>query len=204
MSQNPEWKTKIREEVDNVILRHKTSPNQSSAEVLGQLSFEQWEAEFPLINLALRESIRIGLTGIDYRKNIGAHDVPIGKSGEVIPAGAFAVFQIDNVHMNSEIYRDPSKFDPSRYLPSRAEDKKVPHSYLGWGSGRHPCLGKRWATLEASILCAYIVATMEFELSDKHGKPLLGALPQVDRKANGVGKPLQPVYLRYKLRTPAK
>jgi sterol 14-demethylase len=164
------------------------------------LSLEQWESEFPLINLALRESIRLGLTGIDYRQNNGAKDIPIGKSGEVVPAGAFAVFQIDNVHMNPDIYQDPLKFDPSRYLPTRAEDKKVPHSYLGWGSGRHPCLGKRWANLEASILCAYFVATLEFELSDEQGKPLLDAAPQVDRKANGVGKPQQPIYLRYKPR----
>lgn len=34
-------------------------------------------------------------------------------------------------------------FDPTRFLPDRAEDKKVPHAFLGWGSGRHPCLGMK-------------------------------------------------------------
>lgn len=41
--------------------------------------------------------------------------------------------------MNPKIYEDPYKWDPARYDPGRAEDKKIPHGYIGWGSGRHPC-----------------------------------------------------------------
>ena len=49
------------------------------------------------------------------------------------------VYLWDDVSMNPEIYEDPYKWDPGRYEPQRAEDKKVPHGYIGWGSGRHPC-----------------------------------------------------------------
>jgi hypothetical protein len=45
--------------------------------------------------------------------------------------------------MNPAIYKDPERWDPERFLPDRAEDKKVPHAYMGWGLGRHPCLGMR-------------------------------------------------------------
>lgn len=48
-----------------------------------------------------------------------------------------------DIHMNPSVYKDPSKWDPSRYDEDRAEDKKVPLAYLGWGGGRHPCLGMR-------------------------------------------------------------
>lgn len=41
--------------------------------------------------------------------------------------------------MNADIYPNPKVWDPSRYLPGRAEDKKVEHGYLGWGTGLHPC-----------------------------------------------------------------
>ena len=42
--------------------------------------------------------------------------------------------------MNPNIYTDPTKWDPGRFLPGRAEDKKVSaHGFVGWGSGRHPC-----------------------------------------------------------------
>jgi hypothetical protein len=44
------------------------------------------------------------LTGTDYRKNIGDRDIQIGKTGEVIPKGTYAVF-IDNVYLDGDIYQ---------------------------------------------------------------------------------------------------
>lgn len=41
--------------------------------------------------------------------------------------------------MDSNIYKRPLVWDPTRYLPERAEDKKTEHGFLGWGSGLHPC-----------------------------------------------------------------
>ncbi len=49
------------------------------------------------------------------------------------------VYLLDDIHFNPEIYTEPHKWDPSRYLPDRAEDRKKPVSYVGWGTGRHPC-----------------------------------------------------------------
>lgn len=52
-------------------------------------------------------------------------------------------YGLDEVHMDPNIYKDPLKWDPSRYYPERSEDKKIPYSYLGWGGGLHPCVGSR-------------------------------------------------------------
>ena len=49
------------------------------------------------------------------------------------------VYAIDDIHKDDKLYQDPARWDPSRYLPGREEDKKVPHAYVGWGSGLHPC-----------------------------------------------------------------
>lgn len=38
-----------------------------------------------------------------------------------------------DVHYNPEIYTNPTEWDPSRYLPDRAEDKKHPFGFVGWG-----------------------------------------------------------------------
>jgi cytochrome P450 len=136
---HPEWKGKVREEVDGVVAKYRTNPGQSPADVLDTLTLDAWENDFPLIDLCLRESIRLGIPGTSFRKNSTGADLPIGKTGEVIPKGAFAVYLVDDMHVNAEIYTDPLTFDPGRYLPDRAEDKKQPHAFLGWGSGRHPC-----------------------------------------------------------------
>jgi cytochrome P450 len=199
-SQYPEWKIKVQEEVNATVARYRSSTRQSPIDILDALSLEEWETEFPIIDLSLRESIRLGLTGTDYRKNVGDGDVQIGKTGEVIPKGTYAVFLIDNVHLDPEIYQDPLSFDPSRYRDDRAEDKKLPHSFVGWGSGRHPCLGMRFAKLEAIIIAAYFVAMFEYELSDKDGKRLTKPPPPVNRNQNQVQKPAVPIYIRYKER----
>lgn len=57
--------------------------------------------------------------------------------------------------MDPAIYRNPSVWDPSRFLPDRAEDKSAPHAFPGWGSGKHPCRGQR-----VGGYTAYSIATL--------------------------------------------
>lgn len=135
----PDWMLQVRTEVDDAVAKHRTSPSQKPLGVLSNISIEDWEREFPLINLCLHESIRIVTVGAALRKNISDKDVRIGRTGEVIPKGAFAAFHIDNIHMDPDVWTDPNKFDPGRFLPGREEDKKEPLTYAGWGMGRHPC-----------------------------------------------------------------
>lgn len=106
---------------------------------LAQLPIEAWGQEFPIIDTCLRESIRLQLLGTAFRKNISDNYIPTGKDGESIPPGAFVTYATADIHLDPEVYKDPMKWDPARLMPDRAEDKKKPHAYLGWGTGRHPC-----------------------------------------------------------------
>jgi len=143
LASNPEWYTKFQQEVDGVVAKHRKTPDQSPTDILGTLTVEEWESEFPWIDLGLRETIRFQMVGAAFRKNISGKEIPIGKTGEVIPVDGFASFLTDNVMFNPEIYPNPAKWDPARYLPDRAEDKSQPMAYMGWGFGRHVCLGMR-------------------------------------------------------------
>jgi cytochrome P450 len=125
--------------VDGVVARRQTSPNQTATDVLDTLPLDAWEAEFPMIDMCLRESIRLVAPGNMFRKNTSGRDIPIGKSGEVTPDGAFASYLLDNMHMNSDLYPDPLKYNPGRYLVKDTVATEEPHSYSGRGSGRHPC-----------------------------------------------------------------
>lgn len=196
----PVWKVKVREEVDAAVAKHRASSTQSSADILDSLTLKDWENEFPLLDLSLRESIRLGLTGVDYRMNDKDFDIAVGNSGECVPRGAYAVYLHGNSHRDPSIYKDPETFDPSRYFDDRAEDRKQPHGYIGWGSGRHPCLGMRTAKLESTLVSAYLLALCDFELSDKEGKELTEAPPRVNINQNHVARPEQPVYLRLRAR----
>ncbi|RYO88763.1 hypothetical protein DL766_005187 [Monosporascus sp. MC13-8B] len=204
LARNPEWLARVREEVDAAVARHRREESQTPADVLSTLTVDDWESEFPLIDLCLRESIRMNLPGTAFRKNVSSRDIPVGSAGEVIPAGAFATYWLDEVHMDESLYPYPQRFDPGRYFENRAEDKKVHHGFLGWGSGRHPCLGMKFAKLEMAVITAYFVATFDFELSDKDGNLSTKAPRPVGRNQKQAEKPKEPIYLRYKPRAQQK
>jgi cytochrome P450 len=189
----------VRGEVDAAVARHRASPSQTPGDVLASLSVDDWEADFPLVDLCLRESIRFQLVGTAFRKNVSGRDVPIGATGEVVPRGAFAIYGLDDVHFDPDVYSDPNRWDPGRYLPDRAEDRKAPLSYLGWGTGRHPCLGMRFAKLEMGIIAAVFVAMFDFELVDARGNKMTEP-PPTDRKNHSATKPKEKVRLKYTVR----
>lgn len=81
----------MRAEVDAAVSKHRLSEDETAAAILPRLSLEDWETEFPLIGLGLRDSIRMITTGASIRKNISGKDIEIGDTGRVIPNNAFAV-----------------------------------------------------------------------------------------------------------------
>lgn len=44
-------------------------------------------------------------------------------------------------HKDPSIFPEPEKFDPERFSEQRAEDKKVPYSFIPFGGGARQCLG---------------------------------------------------------------
>ncbi|UNI13243.1 hypothetical protein JDV02_000001 [Purpureocillium takamizusanense] len=91
LSYDSYWHERLRREVDEVVLKHRISRYETAADVLSRLSIREWEHEFPLIELGLRDSIRIVMTGASFRKNISGGGIRIGDSDEMIPNNAFAV-----------------------------------------------------------------------------------------------------------------
>ena len=57
-------------------------------------------------------------------------------------------------HRLSDVFSEPLAYQPDRYLPPRSEDKAAPFSYIGFGGGRHACLGQNFAYLQIKVgLC---------------------------------------------------
>lgn len=107
----------------------------------------------------------------------------------------YQAYHLADIHNDPSIYRDPDKWDPSRYLPERAEDRKVPYGYLGWGAGRHPCLGMRFAKLEINVIIAHLIAMFEYQLCTRDGQ-IATQLPKVDINGHAASKPREPVFLK--------
>lgn len=154
------WYERVRDQIDDMMDKYSPDRSESLTQRFERIPIEAWETELPLLDYCLRDSIRLQLGGTMYRRNVSGYDVKIGN--EVIPNGAFAVsspicifrspilmrklrqaYQISDIHLDPEVYPEPLKWDPGRHLPERAEEKKKPNAFVGWGSGKHPCLGTR-------------------------------------------------------------
>lgn len=191
LARDAHWCAKVEKEIRMVASKYCDSDNETRKSLVEQLMdipLEAWEHEFPMMDYCFRETLRLQTVGSIIRKNSSGHDIPI--NDQVIPNGSYATYHIFDAHLNPDIYTEPEKWDPSRFLPERAEDKKEPDAFLSWGLGRHACSGMRFAKLEANIATAFWVAMFKWEVVEDE-------LPVTDLNASAASRPKTPVRLRY-------
>ena len=198
----PYWLERVRDEIESVADRYSQNKDSPLKERLMQVPVEAWEGEFPIIDMSLKDSIRLQMSGAAFRKNISGADIPLNKSGtEVIPKDAYVTLSAGDSHYNPEMFKDPDEWDPSRYMPDRAEDKQPNYRWFGWGVARHPCLGMRFAKLEINLIVAFFLAYFsDIQLSDKQGN-ITNKIPPVNRNRHTAHKPDENIYIKYKVRT---
>ncbi|MEU7103958.1 cytochrome P450 [Streptomyces sp. NPDC046215] len=91
----------------------------------------------------------------------GAHLVPAGHLVMVSPAVS---------HRLPGIFRDPDRFDPGRYGPGR-EEHAAPYALIGFGGGRHRCVGTAFAYQQVKIIWSVLLRAYDLRL-DGPGCPV--------------------------------
>lgn len=104
----------------------RNSPRDSSSTALSSIPPSAWENETPVLDMLIRETIRLSQAYVASRQNVGPE---MYIDGKVIPTGALVAYPAANVHLDPALYPDPWKFDPARPQP------KGDLTYLGWGGG---------------------------------------------------------------------
>ncbi|HUN09925.1 MAG TPA: cytochrome P450 [Aggregatilineales bacterium] len=89
---------------------------------------------------------------------------PFDFNGYHIPKGWMVLYGIPAAHQDPAIYPEPSRFDPDRFSPERAEDAKMPFSLVGFGGGPRICVGYAFAQLELKIIASYLLRQYTWEL----------------------------------------
>jgi len=56
------------------------------------------------------------------------------------------------------------KYEPDRFLPDRIEDKKGNYSYFAFSSGRHACVGEKFAYLQVKSIFSILIRAFDLEL----------------------------------------
>ncbi|KAK5120820.1 hypothetical protein LTR85_005887 [Meristemomyces frigidus] len=198
MASKPYWLDRVREEVASVASRYCADESLPLKDRLMHVPIEAWEGEFPIIDICLKDTIRLQTAGTGFRKNISGKDVPLNKT-EVVPDGAFVTLAVGDLHYDPEIYENPDEWDPARYMAPREEHKKQEYAWMGWGLARHPCLGMRFAKLENNLIVAFFLAYFdEIKLSDAKGNETT-RIPPTNRNRHSAHKPDEKIYLKYKV-----
>lgn len=77
------------------------------------------------------------------------------------------------------VFKNPNCFEPDRFGPERNE-QKTPFAYLGFGGGRHACLGQQFGLMQVKTIVSILLRNFKFEAVDKE-------FPEPDYTAMVVG-----------------
>ncbi|ATY61066.1 cytochrome P450 6A1 [Cordyceps militaris] len=201
LAENRVWYEQVQAEVDMFVNKNRRTPEESVREILQRVPYNDWDTQFPSISVCLRETLRLGVYQPAYRRNMSGEDVEIPGTNQVIPKESFAFFSMGEVHMDETIYPNASEWEPARHLPGREEGAHRPHEFVGWGSGLHPCVGSKAATLEITVAVVTMVALNEFWLVERNGEARKRRLPRANKNNLSVNLPTEEIYLKCSPRT---
>jgi cytochrome P450 len=129
---HPKWRDEARAELKKLIASYSetVSERDPPSTALSSIPLSAWENETPVLDMLVRESVRLSQPFVSFRRNVGPEMYIDGKA---ISTGALVAYPSADVHLDPTLYPDPWKFDPARPQP------KDSLAYLAWGVGA--CLG---------------------------------------------------------------
>jgi cytochrome P450 len=94
----------------------------------------------------------------------GRHVYPeVFQLGEwVIPRGNSIIVGIGQIHANPDVFPDPERFDPQRFVGTKTAT--VP--WIPFGGGTRRCVGAAFATMEMDIVLRTVLRHLTIETSD--------------------------------------
>ncbi|XP_036143422.1 uncharacterized protein LOC105832054 [Monomorium pharaonis] len=141
LGNNLEHQEKVHEELKEIF---GDSEKPASVKELLQLKY---------LDRVIKETLRIFPSVLTITREL-EEDVKLDKY--TIPKGVNAVVSIILAHRNSEIWPEPTKFDPDRFLPENSKHRH-PYAYVPFSAGPRNCVGQRFALLEEKIVLTAIL-----------------------------------------------
>lgn len=84
--------------------------------------------------------------------------------GHSLPRGTNVVICPGPVMMTPEIFPDPDRFDPGRYTPDRAEDRRHKFAWSPFGGGAHKCIGLHFSAIQVKAFMVQFLQRYRVEM----------------------------------------
>ncbi|MCT9813181.1 cytochrome P450 [Acidovorax sp. Be4] len=128
-------------------------------EALGPEPAPEALAALPYLDLVCKECLRLYPPVVDPARVVRA---PFELLGYTIPAGEVLRASSALLHSRPELYPEPQRFWPERFL----ERKYSPFEYIPFGGGARRCLGAAFAMYELKVVVATILHSHRLRLLD--------------------------------------
>ncbi|CAH2108081.1 unnamed protein product [Euphydryas editha] len=136
IANEPTIQEKIHQEIENIFGDSDRAP---SFEDLNEMKYTE---------CCIKESLRI-YPSVPFISRYVRNEIVLG--GYTIPAGTQVSIMIYDLHHREDIYPEPEKFIPERFLPSN-QMKNHPFAFIPFSAGYRNCLGQKYAMLEMKTL----------------------------------------------------
>lgn len=107
---------------------------------------------------ALKEALR-KYSVVPTVVRVATEDVVVGKY--FIPKGTSVMLLIQGVHQRPDIWENPMKFDPQRFMSD-----VPPYNFLGFIEGPRNCLGQYLSLLETKIVLSTLLQRYKFTITN--------------------------------------
>ncbi len=154
LAKHPEWQDRLREES---LAFGDTPPG---FEDLDGLEAMTW---------AMRETLRL-YPPLPVIPRVANEDFEW--QGYRIPAGTMVVVAPIHTHYMPEWWTGPTRFDPERFAPARAEDKRHSHSWIPFGGGPHMCLGRRFGEAQVRLILHQMLRRFRWSVPEGYEMPV--------------------------------
>lgn len=118
------------------------------------------------LDAIIKEALRITPV-VPYIQRLTKEEFKIGEY--IIPKGVVIVPSIYLAHRDPDVWKEPNKFIPERFLNST----EMPYSYLPFGGGMRRCIGGAFAQYEMKIVIAQMLLNAELSLKENYTPKLI-------------------------------
>ncbi|KAF7809526.1 abscisic acid 8'-hydroxylase CYP707A2-like [Senna tora] len=165
LGENPCVLQEVTEEQESIL---KSKQENGEEEVLNWTDTKK----MTITSRVIQETLRLAsILSFTFREAV--QDVEY--EGYLIPKGWKVLPLFRNIHHNPDNFKEPHKFDPSRF-----EVAPKPNTYLPFGNGTHACPGSELAKLEILVLLHHLTTKYRWSIVGTQNGIQYGpfALPQ--------------------------
>ena len=156
-----------------------SSAYQQSRDIKDQLEYSDLSS-LSILESAHLESLRLTPSAaLLHRRTINDCEI----EGIHIPRDTILTLAPQFTHTMSELWNNPTEFDPLRFEAPRLEHKQHPFQFIPFGGGAHKCIGMHFANMLVKVILHHILLQYRWTLPTNY-QPTHQVIPLPKQKDN--------------------